>query len=257
MKTVTFKAKNGISMTFGYKKPLLVEYIDAASLQGVFATNSLLGSVGQVTSSATVGARTVVCRFAVCITDKDKRNSVLDKATSLFNPLNNGVLTIHSGFKQCEIECHSSAVPEIKRDTTISHLYRFEVDFVCDYPYFRQRGQFTVPLVSGINTVRSMSEIDTPVEIYIPDCSNGAKIMLSNTATTSIKTLTILSYNGGLTVSTKDFTAVSASGGDLSYKIDVSSNIEDFYLKYGVNKLLLSLADSAVLKYYRLYSGVV
>ena len=69
MKTVTFKAENGISMTFGYRKPLLVESIDAASLQGIYATNSLLGAVGQVTSSATVGARTVVCRFAVCIAD--------------------------------------------------------------------------------------------------------------------------------------------------------------------------------------------
>lgn len=256
MKTVIFKAQNGMSMTFGYRKPLLVEYIDASSLQGVFATNSLLGSVGQVTSSATVGARTVVCRFAVCITDKDKRNSVLDSAISLFNPLNKGVLTIYSGLKSYEIECRPSAVPEFKRDSSISHLYRFDVDFVCDYPYFRQCGKIAVPLTSGENIVRSMSEIDTPVEIYIPDCSKGAKITLENTGTTGIKTLTILSYNGGLTVSTENFKAVSESGGDLSYKIDISSDIEDFKLKYGKNVLNLSV-DNAVLRYYRLYSGVV
>lgn len=254
MKTVIFKAENGISMTFGYKKPLLLEYIDAASLQGIFATNSLLGAVGQVTSSATVGARTVVCRFAVCITNKDKRNYELNRAISLFNPLNKGTLTIYSGLKSYEIKCRPSAVPEFKRDSHISHLYRFDMDFVCDYPYFRQCGKIAVPLTIGENIVRSVSEIDTPVEIYIPDCSNGAEIVLSNT---DVKTLTILSYSGGLTVSTNDFTAVSASGGDLSYKIDLSSDIEDFKLKYGKNVLTLSAADNAVLRYYRLYSGVL
>lgn len=253
MKTVIFKAQNGISMTFGYKKPLLLEYIDASSLQGVFATNSLLGSVGQVTASATVGARTVVCRFAVCIADCEKRNNELNKAISLFNPLNKGVLTIYSGLKSYEIECRPSAVPEFKRDSSISHLYRFDMDFVCDYPYFRQCGQIAVPLTNGENIVRSVSEIDTPVEIYIPDCSNGAEITLENT---DIKILTVLSYSGGLTVSTESFKAVSASGGDLSYKIDISSDIEDFKLKYGKNMLNLSV-DNAVLKYYRLYSGVV
>lgn len=253
MKSVTYKAENGLEVTFDCCSDLLCEYLDTTSLQGVFATSTLLGSDGQVTTSALIGAKTVVGQFAVDIIDEDRRQKTLDYIKKVFNPKNKknkGKLIVRSK-NDYEIECRPSAVPQFKRDRNVSYIYRFDVDFVCDYPYFKQCGVITKPLVNGDNVIFSASEIDTPVEIYISDCTGGAIINLENA------NIEMLSCDNA-TVSTKTFTATDDSGNDVTNKINVSSNIEDFKLHYGKNNIFLAVnSGGAVLRYYYLTTGVI
>lgn len=244
-KIVQYKNEQGLSMVFGDTAPCYAEKIDATSLSGVFSSDTLARSAGQITTYKTFGARTVVCDFAVVGTDK------LDMIIQLFNPSLSGVLTIISESGTYEIECYPTAVPTIQKDSNAYALYRFSVDFVCDYPYFREVGQIVKPLTQGENIIRTRTSAPTPPQIYIPDCSNGA------TVSTNIATITIVPNNYAIIVDTRLFTAVNAVGADVTSLIDLSSNIEEFRLNYGKNTVILSETSTAELRYYNLVLGVI
>ncbi len=236
-------------MMFRDKAPLYLEKIDATSLACVFSTDTLCRSVGRVTTYKTVGARAIVCDFALVINNENVY--LLDEIIALFNPSLSGTMTIITGNAVYEIDCYPQAVPNIQKDSDVYSVYRFSVDFVCDYPYFRQKGIIKKPLTQGENIINIRSMVQTPVEIYIPDCTNGAVISIPTA------TIKILPSNSPITVNTRLFTAYNSEGNEVTNLIDLSSDIEDFKLNYRKNIITLNGAESAELRYYNLFLGVI
>lgn len=248
-KKIRYKSGD-LSLEFWDKAPLYLESIDATSLSGNFAVSTLARSVGQVTDYRTVGSRTIICNCAVWVTDGDQ---ILDEIIALFNPLRTGTLTITTDSGEYEIDCYPQAVPQIKNDDNRKDIYRFEVDFVCDYPFFRESHNVKKNLNAGTTKIYSDSVIDTPVEIAIPARDTETLFVLANSVGNFA--LSVLPCSEQITVDTKTFTAVSENGQDISNKIAVASQIEDFKLVYGLNSITSSVPFT--LCYYNLTLGVI
>lgn len=252
---VKYQNESGLSLCFRNKKPYYFEKVDATSLSGNFTSDTLARAPGQITVYKNIAARTVVCDFAIWLTDeKDKTNELMCIA-NLFNPTENGTLTITTDKAVYDIECYPSTIPTITKDNKVYSVYRFTVDFICDYPYFRQLGKISKSLASGTNVINSLSIPDTPIEIYIPDCSNGAEISFVNKL--GINSIKMLAVDGAVTINTETFTAIAYNGNDVTNKIDLSSKIENCKLTYGKNTITLSNVSEAKINYYNLAVGVV
>lgn len=255
IKEVKYKNESGFTFCVKNKKPYYCEKIDAVGLNGSFTSDTLARAAGQITTYKNVGARTVVCDFAVWLTDKRDRTDKLNYIINVFNPMKSGILTLVTDKETYNIECYPSAEPSMPKDDNVNTVYRFTVDFICDYPYFKQQGIINKPIINGVNIINSSSVPDTPVKIYIPDCSGGAIIQFRNAL--GDNTLRLLAVDEAVTIDTDKFTATSESGKDVSNKIDLSSKIENCKLTYGKNKIILNVPDSAKISYYNLVLGVI
>lgn len=255
IKMVKYKNENGLSLCFKNKKPYYFEKIDATGLGADFASDELARAVGQITTYKKIKARTIPCDFAVWFASEADKTDKLNYLINLFNPLSDGILTLMTDTETYEIECYPSAVPSIAKDDNVRTVYRFTVDFICDYPYFKQVGIINKPLTNGINVIHSSSIPNTPVKIYIPDCSKGAIIQFQNTLGNN--TLKLIATDGAVTVDTNNFTVTASNGTDVTKCIDLSSKIECCQLAYGKNKIVLNMPSSATLSYYNLVIGVI
>lgn len=259
-KKIKYRAKNGLILEFGDSEPFFLEKINASSLSGVFSADNLLGAVGQITTSRNYSGRTVTCEFAVVFKTKRFKTfkaQILEKIIIGFSPLVGGILEITSDTGTYSIDCYPSEIPSFD-NSKIPYIYRFTVDFICDYPYFRQQGIINKPIINGVNIINSSSVPDTPMKIYIPDCSKGAIIQFKNTLGNN--TLRLLAVDGAVTIDTEKFTAISESSGDIgdvSNRIDLSSKIENCKLTYGKNEIILNVPESAKISYYNLVLGVI
>lgn len=255
IKMLKYENESGLSLCFRNKKPYYFEKIDATGLSGNFTSDTLAGAVGQITTNKSIGARTVVCDFALWLTDERNRTDRLNYIINLLNPMKSGILTLVTDTATYEIECYPSAVPSILKEKEISTVYRFTVDFICDYSYFRQLGVINKPITKGTNIINSSSVPDTPIKIYIPDCSKGAVIQFHNALGNN--TLKLLAVDGAVTVDTEKFTAVTDKGEDVTGKINLLSKIENCKLTYGENKIVFDVPASITISYYNLALGVI
>lgn len=254
-KEIEYRCQNGLSMRFGRRKPFLLSNIDATSLQMQSATDTLARSVGQVTTYRTFGARTVVCEFTLVL--REHQNEILQEVLALFHPLNSGTLTVMTEGYDYEIDCYPSAVPTIKRDSSVPYVYTFSVDFVCDEPYFRQCGQLQYDLKIGFNYIYSSSVIDTPVTLYIPDCSNAPSLQFQQISTGKNGNVSVQAFDGSITIDMRTFKAVGKNSENLTKNIKANSDIEDCVLVYGENRIVLTNTPTATLSWYNLVTGVI
>lgn len=255
IKEVKYKSENGLSLCFKNKKPYYFEKVDATGLNGNFTSDTLARAVGQITTNKSIGARTVVCDFALWLTDEGDRTDRLNYIINLLNPMKSGILTLVTDIAAYEIECYPSAVPPMPKEEEVNTVYRFTVDFICDYPYFRQLGIINKPMTKGTNIINSLSIPDAPIKVYIPDCSKGAVIHFQNALGSN--TLKLLAVDGAVTVDTEKFTAVTDEGEDVTGKINLLSKIENCKLTYGENKIAFDVPASITISYYNLALGVI
>ena len=229
-KKIRYKNIRGMSLCFGDKRPYYLEKIDATSLSGVFSADSFARFPGQVTNFRNVNARSVVCDFAIQITDRDK--SIIEDVIALFNPLLPGVLTIDTDSGTYEIDCCPSAVPSILPDDKVPSVYRFSIDFVCDYPYFRKPVPITEKIFQAETKIYSYSSVDTPLKIHFP-----AGGIFTNRTTGQGFSISPASDGVGVTVDTKNFAITDDNGNDVSNLISIADDIGDVYLQQGWNAI--------------------
>lgn len=248
-KSVKYISSNGLSLVFTDKKPLYVEKIDATSLGGKFSTSVFARQNGQITDLQALSSRTIVCDFAYF--EPNIKPETLQEIVNLFNPSEKGILTIHTEIKDYEIECYPSSVPMIKSEDGV---YRFSVDFICDKPMFRTAQPIKQKLKVGVdNYINCKSVIDTPVRLIVEDCSKGCMIRLIKHGNSY--EIRLLECNGSVTVDTENFTATDSTGADISNKISITSDIEDFKLSHGRNNIRINKAASLI--WYELTLGVI
>lgn len=241
---------------FGNKAPYFLENIDATSLQGSFSADNLLGTVGQITTSKTYGNRTISCELAVVFNEPNMimfKPEILQKIIVAFSPLIGGKLEVISDSGTYDIECYPSEIPKFD-NSKIPYIYRFTVDFVCDFPYFRNIREQKASLVADKAIfLKSQSYVNTPLHIYIPDCSKG--MILTNK--TSGRSLKLIAFSGGpVTVDTGTYSVASAAdGSDISNRIDLTSNMDGFGLVFGKNELISNVAID--ISYHDYVIGVI
>ena len=256
IKKVLYQNSSGFQAVFYTYKLPLCESIDASGIGADFTSDSLTFADGQITTYKKLKPRQIPADFALSIVDEKEAERKLDYMTKLFNPLDDGKLTLVNDIGTFEIYCSPAETPSFD-NSKVSYVYRFSVDFVCDYPYFKQLGAIgrTITATNGVaQIIKSNSVPDTPVQIFIPDCTNGADIEIYNSKYSA--KIVVLSHDKAVTVDTRTFKVIDATSVDVSNKIKVSSSIEDFLLTYGDNKIYLAGTDSVIISYNNLMIGV-
>lgn len=255
-KKIKYRSDNGLMFEFGDKAPYYLEKINATSISGVFTTDIIPNRLGQVTTSKTLGGRTVICELAVVFSSNDMRmfkKQILSEITECFNPLSNGTLEIETDFGNYEINCYPQESPKYD-NSKVPWIYRFTVDLVCDYPYFKSTrvNEIELPADTSI-IVNSPSFIDNrELIITIPDFN--ANFTLANKTTN--KEIRLVNFGGGKVIlDVLNFKLKTLDGRDVSRFIDITCDIEDFCLKHGKNELLSNL--NATIKYSNILLGVM
>lgn len=255
-KKIVYKSDNGLQFAFSNTAPYYLEKIDATSIAGVFTTDIIPDRLGQVTTSKTFGGRTIVCELAVVFGNdemKTFKKQILSELTECFTPLSNGVLEIETDFGTYKINCYPQE--SLKFDNSeVSYVYRFTVDLICDYPYFKNVKTNKNTLTANESTIiSSRSRIDNR-EIIIAVPNFNANFTLTNETTN--KEIRLKKFGGGKVIlDVLNFKLITGDGTDVSQFIDITCDIEDFCLKYGANKLTANL--DATIEYSDILLGVM
>lgn len=253
---IRYYADNGLMFEFGEKAPYFLEKIDSTSISGVFTTDIIPDRVGQVTTSKTFGGRTVVCELAIVFSSADMRmfkKQILSEIIECFNPLSNGTLEIETDSGSYRIKCHPQESPKFDNGK-LPYTYRFTVDFVCDYPYFKSTRANKKELPANTSIVINSRSIIDNREIAVTVPSFDANFSLTNKTTG--KEIRLKKFGGGrVTLDILNFELKTGSGEDVSQFIDITCDIEDFCLKHGENEISANL--NAAIEYSDILLGVI
>lgn len=249
-KRVKYKNELGQELIFD-DWVLFCESIDTTGVSGIFNSESLAFSDGQVTTDVFLGAKTIPCSFAF----KDIRDDIFmrDKIAAVFSPTVSGVLTVYSEWDKYEIDVRPSAVPSFQRDKDVPYVWRWDVDFIADFPYWRVGAKRSVSLESQYTSIRSHCPLSVPIEIYFPP-STASRIYINVNGKGFV-------YNGtncdvGVVLDARNFTCTGTDGNDYSHKVDVTVNIESLKLRYGKNTISCPTYSGIIVSYYYLSTGV-
>lgn len=237
-----------------------VESIDMTGTTGIHTVESLMMSDGQETIRHQLGAKTIPCSFAV----KDAEDDIYMQhhIAQVLSPLIPGVLTVYTRDSKYTIECYPQDAPGFTRDSGVDFVYRFNVDFVADYPYWYKDEQVrksyrNLPAINSRKTIVSGCPFDIPPEIYIPVCSETMQIQLYPTGSSS-QGFRIFAHDYPVIVRCKDFKVVRAdTGADCSQIIDATAELDDIRIRYGKNTVVVSPDTGVEFRYYYLSMGEV
>ena len=146
---------------------LFLEGIDMTGTAGIHTVESLAMTDGQTTIRHQLGAKTIPCSFAVkCVGNVEWLKRRLEQ---VFTPKLEGVLTVITPYLRYEIDCYPQNVPTFKMAEN-DCVYRFDVDFTADYPYWRvgDKKEYTFPANGGVYIV-SDCPFDLPVVVTFPE----------------------------------------------------------------------------------------
>lgn len=254
-KRIRYRSDNGLIFEFGDRAPYFLEKIDAASISGVFTTDIIPDCVGQVTTSRTFGARTVECELAVTFDSPDMelfKKQILSEITECFNPLSNGTLEIETDTGVYEINCYPQESPKFDNGK-LPYIYRFTVDLVCDYPYFKNKRVNKKDLPANTSIIINSSSVIDNREIIITIPSFDENFTLTNKSTN--KEIRLIKFGGGKVVlDVLNYSLTAVGNVDVSQFIDVNCDIENFCLKRGKNELLSNL--DSMIEYRDILLGV-
>ena len=255
-KKIKYCSENGLMFEFGDKAPYFLEKIDATNISGVFTTDIIPNRLGQVTTSKTFGGRTVICELAVVFSSDDMRmfeKQILSEITECFNPLSSGTLEIETDFGSYEINCYPQESPKFD-NSKVPQVYRFTIDFVCDYPYFKSTRVNKTELPADMSIIVNSPSLTDNRELIITVPDFNANFTLANKTTN--KEIRLKKFGGGKVIlDVLNFKLKTDGGGDVSRFIDITCDIEDFCLKHGKNELLSNL--NATIEYSDILLGVM
>lgn len=258
-KNVVWRNALGQTITFDNVR-FFVEEIDMTGTSGLHTVESLAGTDGQQTVDHHLAAKTIPCSFAV----KDVEDDVYMQRyiAQLFSPLGEGTLTVYTRDNKYSIACYPQSVPVFKRDQSVPCVYRFSVDFVADYPYWR-KGELIEKTYSGLpgsgssRTLTSRCPFEIPPDIYIPASSGAVLVQLYLRGAPS-QGFRLLARDFPVLVRCKDFKVLNAdTGEDCSQYLDVTAELDSIRIRYGVNNVVISPDNGASLSYYELSMGEV
>ena len=245
-KNVIYENSLGQRIVFDNKK-LFIESIDMTGTTGIHAVENLAFSDGQSSVYHQLSAKTIPCSFAI-------KNINLDDYTkiyleSIFNPKISGTLTVITKNDVYKIECRPQNMPTFKRDE-VKFVYRFDVDFVADFPYWQKGAKIPLTLTSAETFLYSNTPIDLPMKIVFPA---GVSTLFNVNG----KGFTLKAHDIPLTVDTQNFKVTNAGGQNCNQYIDATAQLDEVYFKYGQNKIICSPFSDVQIFYYNLSLGEI
>ncbi len=270
-KVVIWENDIGQSITFDNEDTLFVESIDMTGTAGIHTVESLAMADGQVSVAHHLSAKTIPCSFAWYGEDDD--GTMRNTLAQIFSPLQSGTLTVltkqsgYSSSQQYQIDCYPQSVPVFKRDTNLN-IWRFEVDFVADYPYWRKGVEKVVTLNGASVKIDSQCPFDIAPVIYIPAKPDSIIVLLtcyrrnsSESWSTQTPAFTVAARNYALWIDVKTMRVRKASGAYADQVISVTADIDKALIRYGENLFVCTgsggAADDPKLYYYDLSMGEV
>lgn len=227
------------------QKYLFCESIDMTGLSGIHSVQNLAFSDGQVTVSHQLGAKTIPCSFAFKNTKNDGYTKNL--LENIFIPKDNGTLTVITKDNTYSIDCYPQNVPVFKRDE-VKFVYRFDVDFVADFPYWQKGAEIPLTLSNAETLVYSNNNIDLPMRIAFP--SGPATLFNVNG-----KGFILKKHTMPLTVDTQTFTVKDSQGKNQNQYIDATAELDEIFFHFGENKIICSPFTDVKILYYQLSMG--
>lgn len=205
-------------------KFLFLESIDMTGTAGVHTAESLAFADGQVTISRQLAAKTIPCSFAF----KNVKDDFYTKRRleQIFNPKISGTLTVYTQKNKYQIDVYPQNVPTFQRDK-VKYVYRFDVDFVADYPYWRVGDEQEI---IG-NSFKSANPLDIPLKIYYPADESTIYVTVNS------KGFYLSARNFPVWVNTQNYTVTDENGNNCSQYISASHDIDEIFLKYGSNSI--------------------
>ena len=245
-KNVIYENSLGQRIIFDNRQ-LFAEYIDMTGTSGIHAVENLAFSDGQSSVYHQLSAKTIPCSFAL-------KNINLDEYTklyleSIFNPKLSGTLTVITKNDVYKIECRPQNFPTFKRDE-VKFVYRFDVDFVADFPYWQKGAEIPLTLSNAETLVYSNNNIDLPMKIIFP--AGPATLFNVNG-----KGFNLRNHTMPLTVNTQNFKVTNSSGQNCNQYIDATAQLDEVYFKYGQNKIICSPFNNVQIFYYNLSLGEI
>lgn len=259
-KNVVWTDELGQTIRFDNRR-FFIEEIDMTGTPGIHTVESLAGADGQQTVRHQLGAKTIPCSFAVKDVEDD---AYLQRyIAQLFVPKRPGTLKVYTREETYAIDCYPLNAPVFKRDQGVPYVWRFSVDFVADYPYWRRGAEPVTRLYSSLpgsgssRTLTSRCPFDIPPDIYIPASSGAVLVQLYLRGAPS-QGFRLLARSFPVLVRCKDFKVLNAdTGEDCSQYLDVTAELDSIRIRYGVNNVVISPDNGASLSYYELSMGEV
>lgn len=237
-------------------KTLFCEQMDLTGTAGVFRSDSLALSDGQVTTGVNLQARTIPMSFAF----KDRHNDAYmrERLAALFSPLNSGELVVRTDYNTYTITVRPKDIPVFTRDKNVSYVWRWNVDFIADFPYWRkglQQHQATWDR-SMYLTVHNSSLCNVPMEIKF---FGGTVTVFGNRTTGSGFFEARPGDNEYIIVNSLNFTVKNQNGEDCNQCIEATTQLDQVYLQPGDNVLELPSSGEVrpVVYWWDLSLGVI
>lgn len=227
------------------QKYLFCESIDMTGLSGIHSVQNLAFADGQATVSHQLGAKNIPCSFAFKNTQNDEYTKNL--LENIFIPKSLGTLTVITKDNIYSIDCYPQNVPVFKRDE-VKFVYRFDVDFVADFPYWQKGAEIPLTLSNAETLVYSNNNIDLPMRIVFP--SGPATLFNVNG-----KGFTLKKHTMPLTVDTQTFTVKDSQGKNQNQYIDATAELDEIFFHFGENKIICSPFTDVKILYYQLSCG--
>ena len=244
-KNVIYENALGQRLVFD-NKLLFIESLDMTGNSGIHAVENLAFADGQTSVYHQLAAKTIPCSFAL-------KNINLDTYTklyleSIFNPKLSGTLTVITKKDIYRIECRPQNVPSFKRDGR--RVYRFDVDFVADFPYWQKGAEIPLTLSAYETFVYSNNPIDLTMKIVFP-AGEATPFGVNG------KGFTLKSYDFQITVNTQNFRVTNASGQNCNQYIDAAASLDNVYFRFGKNRIFCPVYSNVQIFYYDLSLGEI
>ena len=211
-KVVIWENDIGQSITFDNEGTLFVESIDMTGTSGIHTAEALAMADGQVSVAHHLSAKTIPCSFAWYGEDDD--GTMRNTLAQIFNPLQSGTLTVltkhsdYSDLEQYQIDCRPQNVPTFRRDVNLN-IWRFDVDFMADYPYWRKGSRRGIMHEFPTGGALTFSNTACPFVICpvitLPKATTGI-------FTLNGETFSVLAHDFEVTIDTQNFTVRKTSG---------------------------------------------
>lgn len=259
-KTAVWRNALGQKIVFD-NRTLFLESIDMTGTAGIHTVESLAMTDGQVTLAHQLPAKTIPCSFAWKDVQDDRW--MQEYLTQLFNPLISGTLTVYAREETYQIDCYPQAFPVFQRDSGVLCVWRWDVDFVADYPYWRKGTRRTVavadvPMEVFNRVLVSRCPFEIAPEIVFPATSDTVIFQLYPTGESSKEIRMRGHANYAVRVITQDFKVIREdTGADCSELISATTELDAIRIRRGKNTVMVSPDNGVLLSYYNLSMGEV
>lgn len=254
-KNLSYRNELGQEVVFD-NRVLFLEAIDMIGTPGIHTAESLAMSDGQRTIRHQLGPKTIPCSFAV--KDVGDVEWLKNRLTEVFFPKLTGTMTVLTMYGRYEIDCYPLNVPTFRMAEN-DGVWRFDVDFVADYPYWRVGDKKIISFSNAVYhnvTIKSYCPYSIPIVAYLPANESDNKTHLYNNGTG----LWLTGGHPALRINTKNFEIYTKQDGQWvkggNQYISGSDRISNIEITYGTNTLYYE-DNGAYIEYYDLSMGEI